>query len=241
MGKSRRRRSAGPPTDEIDRAPAEREINRLIPGTSPVKARQFVHVRNGLVAALLSDPRTEEILTRWRRELTDGQDEEFAKRVAREGQVFVVVTLGLPWPWLAYGLLEAFWQAVETGNWTPIAYEADLMAPPMSLHWRTKLGESIDEASARLTGLYEQAQQALQRAKTEWRGPERMKASANDLMSAGAWWYLVNAMKMPVAEVAREFANHAGDPRRTVQLGVRKAQRLLDTVPAAVFNPKGRR
>jgi hypothetical protein len=210
-----------------------------MPGTSPVKARRFVHVRNGLLVALLQDSRAIELLTRWRHEVT--ADQEFSERIAQEGRTFVTETLGLPWPWLAYALVEVFWRSVETGDVAPIAYEADLMTPPMSLHWRTKPGESIDEGSARLTDLYEQAQQALQRAKTEWRGPERMKASANDLMNAGAWWYLVNVLGMEVAAIARAFTNDAGDPRRTVQLALRKAQSLLDTVPAATWDPKGRR
>jgi hypothetical protein len=237
MGTTRRsRRPALPPPDEFDRAPAEREINLLLPGTSPAKARQFVHVRNGLLVALLADSRTRDLLAKWRSEAA-GQtsSEQFAARIASECRTFVVETLGLPRPWLAYALLEVFWRALETGDWAPIAYEVDLMAPRMSLHWRTKSGESIDEASARLAGLHHQAQRALRRARTDWRGSERMKSSAEALMRAGYFWYLVNVSKIPKATIAREMLTGPRDARRTVQLEIAKAQRLIDEIPLSIF------
>jgi hypothetical protein len=242
MGKPRRRPKRHVAEDvvaeSLESALAEREINALVPGTSSAKARQFVHVRNGLLVALLQDPRTLETLGRWRAEMTEGKD--FAERIAREGRTLVCDTLGLSWPWLAYALLEVFWRSIETREeeeWSAIAYEADLFAPRMSLHWRTKPGESINEASARLTGLFERAQKALKRATTEWRSRERMKSSAEALMRAGYWWYLVNVSKPRIgkAEIARTFLPDARDARRTVQLEIARVQQLLDEVPAAVY------
>jgi hypothetical protein len=231
--------------------PAERQIAQLMPETSPVRARQFVHVSTGLMLALVEDPRAGALLDEWRQaaaaaDIVSGNNEQvganFARRIAAEGRAFVVERLNLPWPWLGYRLFEAFWQSLYTGqDVQPLAYMPDLFAPPIALHFRTKPGESVDEALARLRSLTCQAAEALERPRVEWRSRERMKATDDALMWAGCWWYWTRVLKprRTIASIAATLPKEIGDPRRTIQLAIARAQRLLVQVPATFYPPAG--
>jgi hypothetical protein len=249
--------------DDDEPLPASRRpwarFMRLDAGISDADTRRFAAVAAGFLGALLRDRRVRVLFELWRPAMLARLQAgvlEPPENTLEQAVRFIARDLGLPWPWIAFVLLDECFRDVltqatgQTFDETGFYLRRLIIAPPIAVHTSPIPGESIAEARERVMRVCREALHALDAAEREAanaphdRGRAPRRGGAH-LLKYGRWFYEVRC-RMPrrkILHIARSLPRHkrhanadrVADPyladckcRQIVRGGVAEAERLLE-------------
>jgi hypothetical protein len=145
--------------------------------------------------------------------------------------------LGLPWPWCAVGLLEAFHRTVLGVEALP-REEVAVHAPPVAAWFPPPLdGEGLDENEARWDALNAEMKARFAEARHAASSPDRFRARPPEQLRLYARWFYAHRVAQPRCSI-NALAKVTRKDRKSVRQGIRTAEQLLD-LGAYKFPPGG--
>lgn len=157
-------------------------------------------------------------------------------------ETLVRETWKLPWPWLTLELVEMLMRMLRAtilGCPIPVHVMLYTPAPHTVLNFETRKGESSADALRRLSAMYHEVAATLNLAPS----PDDARRGAvvkPDIIRRDVGWFYRWRIKRPLdtlGVLAREYTNALNDrrgtrtPRATIKYGIRRAERLLGTIP----------
>lgn len=235
----RQPRSA-PPCEVFHEDSVDREFfpvaDLFQPHVGLTQARAAVTVQQEVLAALLADPRVLALFGRWHEQLASAP-----QRLNTDGVLSLVRDeLGLPWPWCAAGLLEAFHRTILGVEALPQEEETEVAvhAPPLAAWFPPAAdGESLDEAEARWDALNAEMKARFAEARNPAPAPGLFRARPPEQFRLYARWFYAHHVAQPRSSI-NALAKAARRDRKSVRQGIRNAKLLLD-LGAYRFRPLG--
>lgn len=224
-----RRPRSTPPRDVFHEDSVGREFfpvaDLFQPHVGLAQARAAVTVQQEVLAALLADPRVLALFGRWHEQLAAAP-----QRLNTDGVLSLVRDeLGLPWPWCAVGLLEAFHrtslgaEALSREEETEVAVHA----PPLAAWFPPPLdGESLDENEARWDALNAEMKARFAEARHAAPSADRFRARPPEQLRLYARWFYAHRVAQPRCSI-NALAKDARQDRKSVREGIRTAEQLL--------------